>query len=192
MTDFQPEKGVTFTDVLFRGGWRGKEKKLILTLALGAVVALGASVATPMLLKYADQSVSAAQGVEYSGDGYRVLFPGEPTVTSSTVPGASVKATLAQWSNKQKEYGAYSLPEVGESATVQSILQAAVAASGATVVESHPVAVKGGSALAARMTMNGSGAWALMVITDDRSYGLGLLQTGEQRDDAFFDSLELK
>ena len=128
MTDFQPEKGVTFTDVLFRGGWRGQEKKLILTLALGAVVALGASVATPMLLKYADQSVSAAQGFEYSGDGYGVLFPGEPTVTSPSVPGTSVKATLAQWSNKQKAYQAFSLPEIGESATVQSMVQGAVAA----------------------------------------------------------------
>ncbi|MFB7842850.1 hypothetical protein [Microbacterium sp. NPDC056052] len=192
MTNFDPQQNVTFTDVLFRGGWRGKEKKLILTLALGAVVSIGVAIGTPMLLTYADQSVSAAQGYEYSGGNYRVLFPGEPTVSSRSVPGASVMAELALWSNKQKVYQVIDLPQVGETGTVQSMLQGTVISSGATVVESHPVKISGGTALAAHLTADSSDMWMLAVIADDRSHALSVLQSGDQRDDAFFDSLALK
>ncbi|MCE4026912.1 hypothetical protein LXM50_13110 [Microbacterium sp. Au-Mic1] len=192
MTDFEPEKGVTFTDVLFRGGWKGKEKKIILTLALCAIVGVGSVVGSQMLLTQADQSVSAAQGHEYVGSGYRVLFPGEPTVSSRTVPGTSAMATMEQWSNKQKLYQVIDLPDVNELGTLQGMLQGSVAASGAAVVESHPVKISGGTALAAHLRASSSDMWVMAVIADDRSHALSVLQSGEQRDDAFFDSLKLR
>jgi len=50
----------------------------------------------------------------------------------------------------------------------------------------------GGTALAAHLTADSSDMWMLAVIADDRSHALSVLQSGDQRDDAFFDSLALK
>lgn len=82
--------------------------------------------------------------------------------------------------------------DVNNSGTLQGMLEGSVAATGATVVESHPVKISGGTALAAHLRASSSDMWVLAVIVDGRSRALPVLQSGEQRDDAFFDSLKLQ
>lgn len=125
--------------------------------------------------------------------GYTVEFPGEPTVQELDDPfGGDIPMEIAQWEQGDDFYQAAFGPQRAEGLTPSSSVIGSSEGIGATNLNLQGFDVANAEAMAGDAEYMGQQVWLLnaLSITDDSVYML--LQSGAERDNAFFDSLDIR
>ncbi|KJL45259.1 hypothetical protein [Microbacterium trichothecenolyticum] len=174
-----------------RGAERRNLRRRVVVLVVLAIVMVVVSVGTWVVLTAADRAVTAEGGTDYSTDAYSVTFPGSPEVGELAIPSTELSVETATWSNKQKMYAISYLAPYGGMPSVDGALESSLQNSGATLVDSEAISIDGGSGVVAQSTAEEEIIWT-MIIVSDRGELFTLVQSGENKDQAYFDSFHIR
>jgi hypothetical protein len=163
----------------------------VVVLAVLAIVMIVVSVGTWLVLTAGGNAATAEGGTEYSTDAFSVTFPGTPEVGEQAIPSTDLSMETATWSNKRKMYAVSYLPAYGAMPSVDGALEGSLQNSGATLVNSEQISIDGGSGVVAQTSVEDETLWTMIIVSDDGEL-FTLLQSGDSRDQAYFDSFRIR